>query len=459
MRSSLLAAAIDTAIARQYAIHALLVIRHGRVVVDAAFYPFARGTRHDVASVTKSVTSILAGIAQKEGILDIGQPIVVALKAPTTDARKSAITIEHLLAMRSGLACVPDGGEPQLREMMASRNWVQFALGLPMKTDPDRESSYCSPNFHLVSAAIGRGARRSALDYARVRLFAPLGITDVVWPADPQGVSRGWGDLQLRPRDLAKLGFLYLHDGAWAGEQIVPRAWVRESTTPRSSFGASGFYALGWWTHADSPPGFFEALGRGGQRLSIWPAKDLIVVFLGGGFEPAPVGAMLGTSLVSDSAIAEDPSGFARLRASLQRAAAAPRGTPIAPLPAIASQISGVVYDVAPNSLALKTIALEFPVGSTDARARLARPDFAMDLVVGLDGRYRAARTTIDGIAPMARGAWTSANEFVLDLNLAGKIDRYTLTARYKGATDPVTLRIEEATRRTREEVLARPRH
>jgi CubicO group peptidase (beta-lactamase class C family) len=442
LASGLLADALTDARARAIPIHSVLVIRHGIVVLDASFYPFPRGSRHDVASVTKSVTSVIAGIALHAGALPLDTRVIDALRVrPTGDARRDAIRIEHLLAMQSGLDCGFGRSETELTAMQSSQNWVAFALALPMRTRPGSAFGYCSSNYHLVSAAVARtvGARTDA--FAARTLWTPLGITNVYWPRDPQDVTHGWGDLQLEPRDLAKIGFLYLHGGKWENHQIVSPDWVARSTAPRVKHGERNLYGMGWWTHPDSPAGFFEAMGRGGQRLSVWPAKDIIVVTTGGGFEPGLVGEMLRRALVADTALTPDPAGNLRLRDAIARVAVAPDPLPVSTAPS-AARISGRTYQFAANSLGLDRITLTF--ADTAAQALIELPGRRLRLPVGLDGRYRIAIDVIDDIHPGARGRWQSPSQFVLELDLIGKTDHYTLAMTFAG--DAVLLDLKERT-------------
>jgi len=202
------------------------------VVVDAYFYPYDGQTVHDVASVTKSVMTTLIGIAADQGKLELDQPLVSFFPGRTIanrDAGKEHITVRHLASMSSGLDCTADYDEATLREMQASSDWVQFTLDRPMIDEPGSRFVYCSPGMHLLSAILQQATGMTALDFARQNLFEPLGIHDVIWPADPQGVTHGWGDLYMHPHDMAKLGYLWLNHGQWGGRQIVSRAWVEDS--------------------------------------------------------------------------------------------------------------------------------------------------------------------------------------------------------------------------------------
>ena len=155
--------------------------------------------------------------------------------------------------------------------MMASPDWVQFALDLPMGTEPGTLYNYCNLNPHLLSAIIQETTGMSALAFAQEHLFGPLGVSDVIWPPGPQGNNRGWGELKLAPHDMAKLGYLFLNEGLWDGQQVVSAAWVKAATS-------GGSYGYQWWL---KPSGFYFATGVGGQEIWVLPARDMVVVMTG----------------------------------------------------------------------------------------------------------------------------------------------------------------------------------
>ena len=168
-------------------VHSLLVVLRGNVVLDANFYPYD-GSLHDVASVTKSVTTSLIGIADGEGLLDLDAAMLSFFPGRTVanrDDRKERITVRQLTQNLSGLACVGYPDEVTLEQMAASDDFVQFTLDLPMSHEPGTHFDYCSPGMHLLSAILQQAAGRTALDFAREKLFAPLGIADVAWDDDP----------------------------------------------------------------------------------------------------------------------------------------------------------------------------------------------------------------------------------------------------------------------------------
>src|ERR1700691_5149050 len=195
--SAALATAIDQVIEKPLGVHSLLVIRHGYAVVDATFYPYNASTPHDLASVTKTVTSVLTGVAVAQKLIRLDQPLLPLFpnEGPAqADAQKRKMTVGDLLRMESGLDCGYAPGEQELEQMKRSANWVQFALSLPMKYDPGTHPSYCSPGYHLLGSAIAAASHMTEADFGRKYLFGPLGIGNVVWADDPQGRNHGWGD-------------------------------------------------------------------------------------------------------------------------------------------------------------------------------------------------------------------------------------------------------------------------
>ena len=206
----------------------LLVVRHGHIVAEAYYAPFPAGMKHRINSSTKSVISSLIAIALKEGLLkSVDQPVLDFFpdrQFANVDERKKALTLRHLLDMTSGLQWdEPLSGYPKdFLDMERSPDWVRFVLDRPMVRDPGASFEYNSGNTHILSAILSKVTGRSALDYARERLFGPLGITDVFWRGDPQGNSAGGAGLYLQPRDMARLGQLWLHDGVWEGQRLLP---------------------------------------------------------------------------------------------------------------------------------------------------------------------------------------------------------------------------------------------
>jgi len=448
MDSRVLAAAFDFIRQRKIPIHSLQIVRNGSLVLDAYFWPFQDGQLHDMASVTKSVTSTLVGIAiGQHQLIGVKQPLLAVLggrSVANRDARKERITIENLLTMTSGLDCHRDLGEITLSQMMSSPDWIRFMLDLPMVAEPGSLFEYCSGGMHLLSGVVSHSTGINSLAFARRELFGPLGIADAAWPDDHQGISHGWGDLHLQPRDMAKIGYLWLHDGRWENRQLVPADWMRaaEEVHSHPGFSAGQEYGYGLWIYPQRTPPVFEGLGRGGQRISIVPAKNLVVVFTGGEFEPGDIGSFIGRAIKSDKQLPEDPAAATQLATALNDATNAPAVESVSPMPPLARVISGRTWSLDGNPLDLRSFVLTFP-GGAEAQLQLDLGDRRDGpRPVGLDGVPRVSSNGRFGLPVAVSGAWESDSTFVLDYNEVGNINAYRFRFTFVG--DRVTVELAE---------------
>lgn len=328
--SSVLANAIETIRARHIPAHSLLVERHGKVVLDAYFAPFGDGQLHNVFSVTKSVTSTLVGMAIRERrISDLRTPVVAYLpdSSAAYDPIKRHLTLAHMLSMTSGLSCAGNGGGNFLAAMEQSSHWTEFALSRAEVAQPGNTFTYCAGNMQVVSAVLTRQMGESAAEFAKSELFAPLGITHVSWAKDRDGNSHGFSDLRMQPRDMAKLGYLWLHRGAWEGRQIVPAEYLDAAFSPHANVQPGVQYGYGIWIypgrgHAGGPPDF-EANGVGGQRIAVVPSQDMVVVITGAGLDANNVASLISNAVRSDGPL--QPNMLANARLNMRVAEAAGR--------------------------------------------------------------------------------------------------------------------------------------
>lgn len=271
-----------------YAIDNITIVRNGYLVTDAYLYPFRKNTKHVIESDTKSVTSALIGIALDKGyIRSVNQPILEFFPGKTIanlDEQKRTITLEHLLTMTSGL----DTKDSWLYEwegfakMIASENWVQYVLDRPMAHAPGKHFDYSNGGAHLLSAIIQNTTNMSALEFANKHLFGPLGITDVKWSTDPQGLNIGEGQMMLTPHDMAKFGLLYLNKGRWGDRQIISDSWVEVSTRKHISANLFDGYGYLWWISFSQ---YYMAVGYLGQFIFVVPEKNMVVVFTSNNLE------------------------------------------------------------------------------------------------------------------------------------------------------------------------------
>jgi len=268
-------------------IDSVVVVRHGYVVLEEypdAFYD--QNTTHQLFSVTKSFCSALIGIALKEGFIDSTEHKIVDFFPNRTianlDSRKQNITLEHLLSMTSGLPwdewTYPYGdSRNDVTRIWSSWDAVQFVLDRPMVGEPGTEWVYNSGGSHLLSAIINETTDTGTLAFAEEHLFNPLGISSVFWATDNQLIPWGFAYLQLRPLDMAKFGYLYLNNGTWDGQQIVPSEWVAKSTESLALGWGGWGYGYQWWIHPTAR--IYEARGYMGQYIIVVPDYDMVVVF------------------------------------------------------------------------------------------------------------------------------------------------------------------------------------
>ncbi len=271
----------------------LLVIRHGYVVQEQYFGDaYGRNDPVKIRSITKSVAGTLIGIALAEGKFEsldqtIGELIPERIPS-SADPGTPDINLRHLLTMTSGWEW--DIGTDYQR-LIASRNWAALTLSRPIVYEPGTFYAYNTGGSHLLSVILANVTGQDTADYAQEKLFGPLGIDRPTWQRSPQDEAVGGFGLELTARDLAKLGYLYLNDGQWDGQQIVPVDYVRAATSYQSTGDSTGYASYGyqWWVaEVAGNPSFF-GLGFGGQYLYVVPALDLIAVIIAGFETPPPV--------------------------------------------------------------------------------------------------------------------------------------------------------------------------
>lgn len=287
MDSSVLGSMIYDVENNYYAVYSIIIVKNGFLVKEWYRIPYDKDELFRVFSVSKSVTSTLIGIALDKGfinnldefVLDYFPDYDIANPSP----QKDAMTIWHLLTMTTGLDW-PENypyNDPRnpYSDWKASEDHVGFVLNRTMVASPGSTFNYNTGASHLLTAIIQRATNMSTLDFANKYLFGPLSIEESQWVEDPQGVAGGGDSLYLKSRDMAKIGYLFLNDGKWEGDQIVSEQWVRTSTSSIISWDWVLDYGYQWWIAPDGD--FYRALGYGGQQINVFPSEDLIVVFTG----------------------------------------------------------------------------------------------------------------------------------------------------------------------------------
>ena len=245
---------------------ACLVIYKGKVVQERYYRSYQAPMM--AMSSTKSVTGILVGMLIDDGkIKSVDEPVCSYIKEWCA-GQKGKVTLRHLLAMTSGLPRMYDEGVG----FVADKN--PFVINLPLATEPGTKWDYSNEGVQLLSPILDKAAGEPIQDYARKRLFEPLGMKETRLHLDEKGHAWTYADMETTPRDLARIGLLMLNKGVWEGKRIVSESWVRQMTTPSQALNPR--YGLLWWLF-DEPKGY-AALGHLDTNLYVFPEKELIVV-------------------------------------------------------------------------------------------------------------------------------------------------------------------------------------
>lgn len=418
--------------------HSILLAHDGELLLDAALFPYDGSTVHQFASVTKSITPTVVELAVEQGAVSWDDPIVSFFperSIANLDERKARVTLRHLATMTGGFACDATGDERTLQAMKASADWVGFALDLPMAAEPGTRFAYCSPGMHLLSAALQAATGQTEEAYARERLFGPLGISDLVWQTDPQGVTRGWADLYLHPQDAARLGQLWLQGGRWDGRQLVSQAWMQQAVAVQADTGGGDDYGYGWWIPTSSLSGEFKAVGRGGQLVSVHPALGLVVVLTCGGCDIDRVMDRLAPAFVSpETPLPADPVADRALADAVALVREPPAPAPVPALPPAAAAVSGVTWDMDPNPKSIATVRLDFHPGDDEAAFEITFSDRqpARSGQVGLDGVLRIGPGR-EGLTDGARGWWSDEDTFTLEYDEIAHFEAFILRLTFQG--------------------------
>ena len=287
--------ASDIAGSRYGAVDGVVVVRYGYVALEKYNnWPATRA--HTMQSVSKSVTSLLYGIAAASAGSSIDRSVLELFPqydVANNDARKRALTVRHLLSMRTSMDFYeqPYDGSPLDQLNRSTGDWVKLVLDRPMIGTPGTVWSYNSGGAIAIGGVVRALTNEKVEAFARRTLFAPIGVTGEFWYRSPyDSLPHTGGGLNLKATDLARIGYLVLRKGRWGSQQVVPEAWINASTQSYTR-GAPVFFAdynagygYFWWvfpeTRRGSDSGVIAASGSGGQWLFVVPSRDLVISFV-----------------------------------------------------------------------------------------------------------------------------------------------------------------------------------
>jgi CubicO group peptidase (beta-lactamase class C family) len=296
---------------RYKGIHSILISKNNKTVYAGYFNGYTADSLHDSRSSFKSVTSLLLGIAIDKGLIkNVDQPVYTFFPEDTSfaaDPRKRLMTIKDLLEMRSGFDCDEwtDDGKDCESAMVQTKNWVKFALALPMKNEPGKIWNYTSCDPMIISGIIRKASGMSIMDFAAKYLFSPMEISHYRWTVDPAGQGMTGGSFYILPSDMLKIGRMVLNGGIWDGQRIISENWLKVSTTAtipipdnwsfikfsrsKTAMPQQTWYGYYWYnevvkTREGEYPVVF-ASGNGGQYILIIKKLNLVAVFTQGNYE------------------------------------------------------------------------------------------------------------------------------------------------------------------------------
>lgn len=397
------------------AMHSLMVVRHGHVVAEGWWAPYAPDLRHTLFSLTKSFTSTAVGIAIAEGRLSLDDPAVKffpEMVPAEPDKLLKALRVRDLLSMSTGHHVEP--------AFAGGKEWTKTFFATPLAHKPGTFFLYNTPSTYMLSAILQKVTGMKTEEYLKPRLLEPLGIDDYVWETSPEGVTIGGYGLHVRTESIAKFGQLYLQKGRWRGTQLVPAEWVAAATSRQTSNGSDpasdwdqGYGYQFWRTRYNT----YRGDGAFGQYCLVLPEHDAVVAITSGVKSMQAVLDLVFTRMVpafKTGAFTADAASQKALASTLAALTLhSPKGEP-APGPGLAW---GRRYVFPSNPEKIESLSLEGGAGG------------ATTLVTTVDGR--TSRVPIGygswtkGLMPFgggaeqpvaASGAWTSANTFVATL-------------------------------------------
>jgi len=263
-------------------LYSIVIVRNGKIAAEKYFNGYDSGSFFNIRSVSKSFLSAIFGIAIDKGIISTGEKLIDLVddyNDIVIDSRFHNITLGYLIKMKGGL----DKDVNIYSYVFDSVNWLSTIFQMNLIEDPGSKFIYSTPGTHLLSAILTKVSGKSTLDFATENLFQKLGIEINHWEQDPQGIYFGGNNMHFTTRNMATLGLLYLNNGIWNNNQIIPPGWIQESlkdhTPGNSNWGVMKNIGYGylWWLGEIQNYKIFTAIGHGGQFVLCVPELDLVV--------------------------------------------------------------------------------------------------------------------------------------------------------------------------------------
>ncbi|MBC7568521.1 MAG: serine hydrolase [Spirosoma sp.] len=443
-------------------VHSLMVVRHGNVVAEGWWAPYAPDLKHTLYSLSKSFTSTAVGMAVAEGKLSVDDKVVSFfpndLPATVSD-NLAAMRVQDLLTMSTGHDKEPTGA----MRANGNTNWPKVFLAHPVDHQPGTHFVYNSGATYMLSNIVQKLTGQTVLNYLTPRLFGPLGIEGADWEVDPAGVNTGGWGLRVRTEDIAKFGQLYLQKGAWKGKRLLPESWVADATQSHimqpagdksrdSSDWLQGYGYQFWRCRHDA----YRGDGAFGQYCIVMPDKDAVIAITS---ETANMPAVL--NAVWEHILPALQSAGTSVARSLPEPMTQKLKSLALPLPVnntatpTMQKISGKSFGIEPNSLNIDTASLTF--GKDGCLFNFHDDQGDHRVLCGLN-RWREGETTVS-VLPLklvntpvlnettvrvaGTGTWSDANTFLMTWRFIETAHYETVTCRF--TDDGVSIRFENS--------------
>ncbi len=345
--------------------HGFMVVRHGYVVAEGWWSPFAPALKHTLYSLSKSFTSTAIGMCIADGKMSVEDPVIKFFPNDLPDPvppRLAAMKVKHLLTMNNG----HDGKPMEAMQAEPNGRWAKAYLAEPIPYDPGTHFFYNTGSTYMLSSIVQKLTGKTTFDFLTARLFKPLGIEGADWEISPEGVNVGGYGLRVRTEDIAKFGQLYLQNGSWGGKELIPASWVEEATKKQttsqdndSDWGQG--YGYQFW-RCKPAPGFYRGDGAFGQYCIVIPQYDTVIAI---NSESKDMGASMKLvwdnllpALKNEKPLPEDLASQKALAEDLKKLALpAPSINAISPQ---AAKISGKEFKLENNAKGLTGIRFTF---------------------------------------------------------------------------------------------------
>lgn len=420
-------------------LHSIMIVRHGHVVGEGWWTPYAPKHLHQLYSLSKSFASSAVGFAVTEGLLSVDEPVLKFFpeKAPARpNENLKAMTVKHLLSMNTGHDTDTTG------RVTNKRDWVKAFLSLPVKHKPGSKFVYNTAATYMLSAIVQKLTGQTLIDYLTPRLFEPLGIENPTWETCPMGINTGGFGLSIRTEDIANFGQMYLQHGMWQGKQILPAEWVAEATAYHSDNSANENpdwaqgYGYQFWRSRHNA---YRGDGAFGQYCMVLPEQDAVIAITAGTAEMQSVLDKIWKYLLpafSPEPLPEDIEALTLLSAKLDcLEIREPVGLIESPLEA---EVSGKEYTFEPNAMRLKSVKLDFmPNG---AKITFVGGSKRRSVALGR-GIYQFGETTLfsgwpyvfQPVKDAAAGVWLNESTYLAKIILYETPYIHTFTFEFSG--------------------------